>query len=116
MDSGLFDWSTLEKLKFIGISEHKIRKKSSPSNNIKIIGWNEFEFQPTGITHGGTGFYIKQGLNSKTRDKFNINISGQFEDIFAEIILPDRKNLIVGCFYRHPSSPVSVRDFKSKHS
>ena len=116
MDSGLFDWSTLKKLKFIGISEHKIRKNSSPYNNIKIIGWNEFEFQPTGITHGGTGFYIKQGLNSKTRDKFNINISGQFEDIFAEIILPDRKNLIVGCFYRHPSSPVSVRDFKSKHS
>ena len=99
----------------IGISEHKIKKNSPPSNNIKIIGYNEFEFEPTGTTHGGTGFYIKQGLNYKIRDELNINIPGQFEAIFSEIILPDRKNLIVGCLYRHPSSPVSVRDFTSEH-
>ena len=30
--------------------------------NIKITGYNEFEFEPTGTTHGGAGFYIKNGL------------------------------------------------------
>ena len=99
----------------IGISEHKIGKNSPPSNNIQITGYNDFDFEPTGTTHGGTGFYIKKGINYKIRDELNVNIPGQFEAIFAEIILPDRKNLIVGCLYRHPSSPVSVRDFTSEH-
>ena len=99
----------------IGISEHKIGKNSPPSNNIEITGYNDFDFEPTGTTHGGTGFYIKKGINYKIRDELNVNIPGQFEAIFAEIILPDRKNLIVGCLYRHPSSPVSVRDFTSEH-
>ena len=120
LDAHIDDLRTvLSRSKFnfdiIGISEHKIKKDSHASNNIQIIGYNEFEFEPTGTTHGGTGFYIKQGLNYKIRDELNVNIPGQFEAIFAEIILPDRKNLIVGCLYRHPTSPVSVRDFTSEH-
>ena len=59
--------AVLGRLKFsfdiIGISEHKISKDSPPSNNIEIAGYNEFEFEPTGTTHGGTGFYIKNGLD-----------------------------------------------------
>ena len=43
----------------IGISEHKILKDTLPSNNIKIPGYEEFIFEPTETTHGGTGFYIK---------------------------------------------------------
>ena len=40
---------------------------------------------------------------------------GDVEAIFIEIIIPDRKNLIVGCIYRHPSSSISICDFTSKH-
>ena len=49
---------SLLKYKFdiIGISEHKIVKDTSPSNNIKISGFHEFIFEPTETTHGGTGF------------------------------------------------------------
>ena len=34
--------------------------------------------------------------------------------MFIELILPDRKNLIVGCLYRHPSG-MSIRDFTCNH-
>ena len=47
------------KFDVIGISEHKIRKDISPSNNISIPGYNEFIFEPTETTNGETGFYIK---------------------------------------------------------
>ena len=72
LDAHIDDLRTvLSRSKFnfdiIGISEHKIKNNSHASNNINIIGYNEFEFEPTGTTHGGTGFYIKQGLNYKTR-------------------------------------------------
>ena len=35
---------------------------------------------------------------------------GVFESTFIEIILPGRKNLIVGCIYRHPSSNYTVNN------
>ena len=47
----------------IGISEHKIKKEFTTLNNISLPGYNEFIFEPTETTHGGTGFYIKQGLD-----------------------------------------------------
>ena len=47
----------------IGISEHKILKDTVPSKNIKIPGYEEFKFEPTESTHGGTGFYIKDNLD-----------------------------------------------------
>ena len=43
------------KFDIIGISEHKIN--SSPSNNIDLIGYNAFIFEPTETTHGGTVFF-----------------------------------------------------------
>ena len=36
---------------------------------------------------------------------------GDFESTFIEIILPGRKNLIVGCIYRHPSSSLTIVQF-----
>ena len=42
----------------IGISEHKIRKDSLPSNNISIPGFNDFIFEPNETTHGGNNTEI----------------------------------------------------------
>ena len=57
----------LSRLKYkfdvIGISEHKFHKDKAPSNNIKVTGYKEFVFEPTEITHGGTGFYVKEGVD-----------------------------------------------------
>ena len=111
--------TVLSRLNFdfdvIGISEHKIRKNTTPSNNIDIPGYDEFKFEPTETTHGGAGFYMKNGLNYNIRYDLNLNSPSQHEAMFVELILPDRKNLVVGCIYRHPSSNISVTDFTEKH-
>ena len=58
--------SVLARLNFnfdiIGISEHKILKDTSPSNNINISGYKEFTYEPTETDFGGTEFYIKEIL------------------------------------------------------
>ena len=41
--------------------------------------------------------------------------SGQFESTFLEIVLPDKKNIVIGCVYRHPSSTISVDQFTNDH-
>ena len=107
----------LSRLKFdfdvIGISEHKIGKDSRPSNNITLSGYDEFIFEPTGTTHGGAGFYIKNGIDYIVRHDLKLNTPSFFEAKFVEIILPDRKNLIIGCIYRHPSE--SIREFSTDY-
>ena len=111
--------SVLSRLKLdfdvIGISEHKIKRGCTPSNNINITGYDEFKFEPTDTTHGGAGFYIKSGLNYKVRYDLNLNDSPHVEAMFVEIFLEDRKNLVVGCVYRHPSSDISIPDFTEKY-
>ena len=39
----------------------------------------------------------------------------EFESTFLEIIIPGKKNLIIGCIYRHPSSSISIGDFSKYH-
>ena len=111
--------SVLSRLKLdfdvIGITEHKIKRGCTPSNNINITGYDEFKFEPTDTTHGGAGFYIKSGLNYKVRHDLNLNDSPHVEAMFVEIFLEDRKNLVVGCVYRHPSSDISIPDFTEKY-
>ena len=103
------------EIDIIGISEHKIKKDCKPSNNINIGGYDEFIFEPTGSTHGGAGFYIKSGYDYLERKDLNLNSTSNFEAIFVEIILKDRKNLVVGCIYRHPSSDISVNEFAENY-
>ena len=103
------------KFDIIGISEHKIRKGTSPSTNINIKGYNEFIFEPTETTHGGTGFYIKDNIDYVIRNDLNFNLASNFETMFIEVQIPNKKNLVVGCIYRHPSSNISIKDFTNIH-
>ena len=41
--------------------------------------------------------------------------SGEFESTFLEIVLPGKKNLIIGCIYRHPSSNLTVDQFNNDY-
>ena len=84
-------------------------------NDIVISGYGDFIFEPTGSTHGGAGFYIKNGYNYKKRTDLNLNLTANIEAMFVEIILKDRKNVVLGCVYRHPSSDISVADFTEKY-
>ena len=87
------------KFDIIGISEHKIFKDSSPSVNINLAGYNEFIFEPTETSHGGTGFYVKKDTDYITREDLQINSPSNYESMFIEICFPNKKNLIVGCIY-----------------
>lgn len=99
----------------IGISEHRIKKGQKPSNNIDIQGYEEFEFESSSTACGGTGFFINKKHDYIVRDDLKLNSPENFEAMFVEIVLPDRKNLVAGCIYRHPSSKLSVDDFNEKH-
>ena len=64
---------------------------------------------------GGTGFYIKYNLDYIHRKHLQLNSPNKYESIFIEIVFPNKKNLIVGCIYRHPSSTISIQDFTNLH-
>ena len=96
----------------IGISEHKIHKSSEkPTANLKIPSYHEFVFQPTETSHGGTGFYLKDYIDYVERTDLDFSSVGDFETSFIEIKFPKKKNLIIGCIYRHPTSKISIQEF-----
>ena len=53
---------------------------------------------------------IQLGMKGKKWTPPKLNSPGNFEAKFIEIILPDRKNVIIGCIYRHGSG-IPLRDF-----
>ena len=109
----------LSQLKYnfdiIGISEHKILKGTTPSNNIEIPGYDNFILEPTDTNFGDTGFYVKDNLDYVRRSDLEINSPTNYETIVIEVKFPKKKNLIVGCIYRHPSSKISLKDFTNLH-
>ena len=44
-------------------TEHEIGKNSTPSNNINLTGYDDFIYEPTQSSFGGTGFYIHSRIN-----------------------------------------------------
>ena len=102
----------------IGITEHKI-KEVTPISNIKLAGYHEFIYTPTQTSHVGSGFYKRDSLAFKKRNHLLFTYyssgSGDFESTFLEIVLLNRKNLIVGCIYRHPSSKITIEDFTKNY-
>ena len=64
-----------------------------------------------------TGVYINKSLAYKGRDDLKpvIHEKGHFESTFVEITIPKKKNLIIGCLYRHPSSSVTVNHFTNDY-
>ena len=72
--------------------------------------YHPFVFDPTETSHE-TGFYIKDSLVFMIRDDLQFNSSSSHESTFIEIILPNKKNIILGCIYRHPNSRVPLNCF-----
>ena len=71
------------KFEVIGISKHNIQK------NIALSGYKEFVFEPTETTNGGTGFYVKKGIDYI--DRKELQIMGDFESTFIEIQFTNKK-------------------------
>ena len=74
-------------------------------------------YTPTQTSHGGSGFYIRDILAFKRLNDLLLNPpgTGDFESTFLEIVIPNKKNVIVGCIYRHPSSKITIEDFTNNY-
>ena len=87
----------------IGITETKIRESIDPSVNIDIDGY-EFKHTPTKSYFGGAGIYIRKDLTYHVRNEYSKSIQDVSESIFIEIQNKTKKNILVGCIYRHHSA------------
>ena len=87
----------------IAISETRITKNIN--NILPNINLNNyaFEFTPTESSAGGTLIYVANHLVDKPRTDLQIYKKRDLESSFIEIINPKKRNIIVGCIYRHPN-------------
>ena len=109
----------LSKLKTdfdIGISEHKISSQNeTPVNNINLPLYHPFVFDTSQTNYGGTGIYVKESIVFNKREDLKIYSPGDFESTFIELVLPNKRNMIVGCLYRHPNSSITIKHFKEDY-
>ena len=82
--------------------ECRIKKDKPPLSNIDLTNYVHQQ-TPTEGSKGGTLLYISEELNYKTRKDLQIYKAKELESTFIEIINKKRKNLIVGCIYKHPT-------------
>ena len=66
-----------------------------------------FYFNETKSSHGGTGFFISDNLIFKQGPDLIIDELGMLESTFIELIFPNKRNMICGCIYKHPSMKIS---------
>ena len=102
------------KFDVIGISETKIKEKVKPNFDISINGYKHYS-TPTESNKGGVIIYIANKHNSIPRKGLDKTVYKSYvlESVFAEIIIPNKKNILLGCIYRHPS--MEIKDFNENH-
>ena len=93
----------------LGISETRL-KSPIENSSLSISGFKPFD-TPAVSSVGGTALFISKSLKSKPRKdltKLIYSDSGHLESTFAEIVLKNRKNFIVGCIYKHPDMKIDL--------
>ena len=80
---------TKTKFDIIAISETRITKQVSLSNNLNLNNYS-FEFTPTETSTGGTLLYIVNHLSYKRRSDLNIYNKNEFEFTFIELVNPKK--------------------------
>ena len=76
-----------------------------PLSNINIEGY-EFVHTATKTKCGGAGIYIKTGIEYEVLNSYCISHHNISESMFIEIKNKKKKNIVIGCIYRH-HTPVS---------
>ena len=99
-------------LDFLGLSETRIIKDRPPIYDTSIDGYTEYH-TPTESTKGGTALYINNKFSSKTRKDIEkmLYVPKILESTFAEIIIKGKKNIVIGCIYKHP--PMDIDEFNA---
>ena len=95
------------KFDVIGITETKIKKDIVPDYDMSIKGYQHY-FTPTESNKGGVILYIAEQHNCKPRTDLDAISykTYELESVFTEIIIPNIRNILLGCMYRHPSMEV----------
>ena len=88
----------------ICISETRLHD-DQPLSNIEIDGY-EFIHTKTTSQCGGVGIYIKSGIEYEIINNLSLCHHNISESIFIEIKNEKKKNIVLGCIYRH-HTPVS---------
>ena len=71
-------------------------------DSVQIPGYRFFHCDSRTLA-GGSAIYISSELHATYRKDLEINIDGECEAAFVEVILANQnKNLIIGSVYRHP--------------
>ena len=94
--------STNINFDIIAISETRLKNNLTPTSNITLENYT-FEHTPTESSAGGTLLYIANHLSYKPRKDLCIYKNNELESTFIELINTRKKNVVVGCLYRHPS-------------
>ena len=98
------------KFDVIGLTESKIRKNINPLTYLNIEGYQIFS-TTTEAEKGGAMLYVANHLAAKPLKKLEkiIYKPKQLESVFIEICNENKKNIIIGNLYRHPS--MKLNDF-----
>ena len=91
------------KFDVVGITENLI-KVGKPSIDVNINGYKYYS-TPTDADKGGALIYINDQCNTKPLPNFDkiMYKPKQLESVFIEIVNKNKKNILIGCTYRHPS-------------
>ena len=90
----------------IDISETWNSTQNEILNNIKINGYSYYETKSTN-QNGGVGIYVKNSLSSRLRPDLSFTCSS-FEIVWVELENKNKKNFLIDCVYRHPSSDINI--------
>ena len=97
--------NTKMDLDIINISETSQTENSNFDTNITLEGYKPPFTTGSLLSKGGVAIYVKNNLNVLERDDLNI-MHNSFESVWIEIDVNKSKNVICGCFYRHPSTDI----------
>ena len=91
------------KFDILGLTETKLIKDKPPIYDTSIEGYDAF-FTCTESNKGGTAIYVNKKFDSKERKDLSdcLNAPRKLESTFIELLIKGKKNIIIGCIYKHP--------------
>ena len=96
----------------IGITKSKLTNSNESITDINLEKY-QIEHTSTEAKNDDALLYISSNTTYKTGEDLDIYKARELESIFVEILRPCEKNIIVGCFYRHPS--MSIYEFNNSY-
>ena len=96
------------RFKIIGLSETRLTSSSCIPHNLELEGYS-LTSNRTEASAGGTSIYVCNTLSYKLRNDLStmLYLSRQLESTFIEISRNGKRNIIVGCIYKHPGMPIT---------